>query len=137
MVRPLLFFCSLFKNLTPQVAGDITDMEPPAIAFPDELGEADLSCLLHLYDELEQAAVVGPVSGDDIGSTAEEMVTVLGSAHEGVELLAAVARGDHDGLAPRLAYGVQELVYEYVQQVVGTLVRAVVDALTQRRGAAC
>ena len=91
MVRPLLFFCSLFKNLTPQVAGDITDMEPPAIAFPDELGEADLSCLLHLLDELEQAAVVGPVSGDDIGSTAEEMVTVLGSAHEGVELLAAVA----------------------------------------------
>ena len=112
-------------------------MEPTIVVLCDELGEADLSCLLHLHDELEQAAVVGPVASDDIGSAADEVVAVLGSAHEGVELLAAVARGDHDGLAPRLAYGVQELFYEYVQQMVCTLVRAVVNALAQRRSAAC
>ena len=111
MVRPLCFFCSFFNNLTPQVAGDITDMEPTIVVLCDELGEADLSCLLHLHDELEQAAVVGSVASDDIGSAAEEVMAMCGSAHEGVELLAAVPRGDHDGLAPRLAYGVQELVY--------------------------
>ena len=110
MVRPLCF-CSLFKNLAPQVAGDITNMEPTIVVLCDELGEADLSCLLHLHDELEQAAVVGPVAGDEVCCAADEVVAVLGSAHEGVELLAAVARGYHDGLSPRLAYGVQELVY--------------------------
>ena len=78
--------------------------------------------------------MVGPVTGNDIGCAAEEVMTMRGATDEGVELLAAVARGDHNGLAPCLAYGVQELVYEDVEQVVGTLVRAVVDALAQRRG---
>ena len=86
-------------------------MEPTIVVLCDELGEADAALLLHLHDELEQAAVVGPVAGDEVGSAADEVVAVLGSAHEGVELLAAVARGYHDGLTPRLAYGVQELVY--------------------------
>ena len=66
-------------------------MEPAAIALPDELGEADLPRLLHLPYETEQPAVVGPVAGDDIGCTAEHVVAVLGSAHELVELPAAVA----------------------------------------------
>ena len=65
-------------------------MEPTIVVFCDELGEADLSCLLHLHDELEQAAVVGPVASDDIGSTAEEVVAVLDASNERVEFLAAV-----------------------------------------------
>ena len=107
----LFVFCSLFNNLATQVAGDITDMEPTIVVLCDELGEADAALLLHLHDELEQAAVIGPVTGDEVCCAADEVVAVLGSAHEGVELLAAVARGYHNGLAPRLAYGVQELVY--------------------------
>ena len=86
-------------------------MEPTIVVLCDELGEADLSRLLHLYDELEQAAVVGSVPGDEVCSAAEEVVAVLGTAHEVVELTAAVAAAHDDGLAPRLAYGVQELVY--------------------------
>ena len=39
----------------------------------------------------------------------------LTPSDERVELLAAVARGHHDGLSPRLADGVEELVYEYVE----------------------
>ena len=63
------------------------------------------------------------------------MVTILHTPDERVELLAAVARGYHDGLSPRFADGVKELVYEYVQQVVCTLRWAIVDALAQRCGA--
>ena len=81
-------------------------MDPAAVALPNQLGEAYLSLLLHLLDETEQLAVVGPVAGDEVGCTAEQVVTILHTAHELVELLAAVARGHHDGLAPRLAYGV-------------------------------
>ena len=61
-------------------------------------------------------------------------MAVLCSAHEGVEFLTAVARGEHYRLSPGFADGVEELVYEYVQQVVGTLRWAVVDAIAQRRG---
>ena len=104
-------FCSLFNNLAPQVAGDITDVEPAVVVLCYQLGEADLSRLLHLYDELEQAAVVGSVPGDEVGSAAEEVVAVLGTAHEVVELPAAVAAAHDDGLAPRFTYGVEELVY--------------------------
>ena len=86
-------------------------MYPTIVVLCDELGEADLTRLLHLLDEFEQATVVGSITGNDICCTAEEMVTMLGTPDEGVELLAAVPRGYHDGLAPRLAYGVQELVY--------------------------
>ena len=112
-------------------------MYPSSVAFPDELGEADASLLLHLLYELEEAAVVGLRAANDIGCAAQDMVAVLGTAHQGVELLAAIATAHHDRFAPRFAYGVEELVYEYVQQVVCTLIRAVVDALAQRRGAAC
>ena len=86
-------------------------MYPAVVVLCDELGEADLSRLLHLDDELEQTAMVGPVTGNDIGSAAEEVMAMLGTAHEGVELLAAVAAAHDNGLVPRLAYGVQELVY--------------------------
>ena len=112
-------------------------MNPAAIALPDELREAYLPRLLHLLDEFEQTAMVGSVTSDDIGSTAEHVVTVLHTPDERVEFLAAVARGHHDGLSPRFADGVKELVYEYVQQVVGTLRWAIVDALAQRGSAAC
>ena len=63
------------------------------------------------------------------------MVTVLHTPDEGVEFLAAVARGHHDGLSPRFADGVKELLHQYVQQVVCTLRWAVVDALALRCGA--
>ena len=132
------FVCRhLFNDLTPEVRGDIRDMYPPSIALPDELSKPNLSRLLHLLYEFEQTAVIGLVACYQVGSTAEHVVAVLHTPDERVELLAAIARGHHDGLTPRFADGVKELVYEYVQQVVGALIRAIVDALAQRRGAAC
>ena len=132
------FVCRhLFNDLTPEVRGDVGDMNPAAVALPYQLRETYLPLLLHLLDELEQATVVGTVAGDDIGRTAEEVVAVLHASDERVEFLAAVARGHHDRFSPRFADGVEELVYEYVQQVVCTLRWAVVDALAQRRGAGC
>ena len=110
-------------------------MNPAAIALPDELREAYLPLLLHLLDEFEQTAVVSLVTSDDVGGAAKDMVTVLHAPDERVELLAAVARGHHNGFSPRFADGVKELVYEYVQQVVCTFRWAIVDALAQRRGA--
>ena len=92
-------------------------MYPSPIALKDELGEANLPLLLHLLYHLEQPAVVSLVTSNDIRSATEEVVAVLHAPNERVELLAAVARGHHDGLSPRFADGVKELVYEYVQQV--------------------
>ena len=89
-------------------------MYPAAIALPDELREAYLPLLLHLLYQLEQAAVVGFVAGNDVGRAAQHMVTVLYATHEFVEFLTAVSRGYHDGLAPRFAYGVEELLHQYV-----------------------
>ena len=86
-------------------------MEPAIVVLCDELGEADVALPLHLYDELEQATVIVAVAGDEVGSAAEEVVAMLGATHEVVELAAAVAAAHDDGLAPRLAYGVEELVY--------------------------
>ena len=110
-------------------------MNPTSIALPYQLREAYLPLLLHLLDELEQTAMVGSVTSDDIGGAAEEVVAVLHTPDEGVEFLTAVARGHHDGLSPRFADGVEELLYQYVQQVVCTLRWAVVDALAQRGSA--
>ena len=92
-------------------------MNPAAIALKDELGKLDAPLPVHLLYELEQAAVIGLVACDDIRRAAEHVVTVLHTPNERVEFLTAVARGHHDGLAPRFADGVEELVYEYVQQV--------------------
>ena len=126
----------LFPNdLTPQVAGHIRYMYPSSIALPDELREAYLPSLLHLLYEFEQTAVIGPVARNDIGCTAEEMMAVLRPTDERIELLTSVATADHDGLSPRFAYGVKELLHQYVQQVVCTRWRAVVNALTPRRSA--
>ena len=86
-------------------------MNPAAVALPYQLRETYLPLLLHLLYELEQAAVIGSVTSNDIGRTAEHVVTVLHTPNERVEFLAAVARGYHDGLAPRFADGVEELVY--------------------------
>ena len=55
--------------------------------------------------------MVGLVARDDVGSATEQVVTVFYASDECVELLAAVATADHYGLAPRLAYGVEKLVY--------------------------
>ena len=134
--HPLLLLCFvLTDNLTPQIRGHIRDMYPPPVTLKDELGEAYLPLALHLLYEVEQAAVIRLVACDDVSSAAQEVVTVLCSTHERVEFLAAVATGHHYRLAPRLAYGVEQLLHEHVQQMVCTLGRAVVDALTQRRSA--
>ena len=125
----------LSYHLTPEVAGDVGDMNPPPVALPNKLSKPNLPRLLHLLNEFEQTAVIGLVACDDIGSTAEHVVAVLHTPDERVELLTAVARGHHDGLAPRFADGVKELFYEYVQQVVCTLRWAIVDALAQRGSA--
>lgn len=103
---------SLLPNdLTSQIAWNIGDMYPASVTLPNELGELDASFLLHLLDELEQPAVVGLVACDNISRTSEDVVAVLHATHQFVELLAAVARGYNYRFAPRLAYGVKELVY--------------------------
>ena len=96
----------LSNDLTPEVRGDVGDMNPPSIALPYQLGKLDAPLPVHLLDELEQTAMVGSVTSNDVGSTSEDMVAVLHTPDERVEFLAAVARGHHDGLAPRLAYRV-------------------------------
>ena len=90
-------------------------MNPTSIAFPYQLGKLDAPLPVHPLYELEQAAVVGPVACDDIGCATEEVVAVLHTPDERVELLTAVATAHHDGLSPRFADGVEELFYEYVQ----------------------
>ena len=116
-LSPLIALSSplIAQNLTFQVRGYIRDMDPAVVILCDELGEAYLPLPLHLLYHAEQSAVVIPVPGYQVGSTAEEVVAVLGTSDERVELLAAVARGHYDGLSPRLADGVEELVYEYVE----------------------
>ena len=81
-------------------------MNPAAIALKGELGKLDAPLPVHLLYEFEQSAMVGSVTCDDIGCTAEHVVAILHTPDERVELLAAVARGYHDGFSPRFADGV-------------------------------
>jgi hypothetical protein len=62
-------------------------MYPAPVALPYQLGKAYLSLLLHLLDELEQPSVIGLVACDEVGSTAQQVVTVLHATHERVEFL--------------------------------------------------
>ena len=62
-------------------------------------------------------------------------MAVFYATHKLIQFLAAVSAADYDRLSPRLAYRIEQLVYQYMQQMVCTLARAVVDALAQRRGA--
>ena len=55
--------------------------------------------------------MVGLVACNDVGSATEQVVTVFHASDECVELLAAIATGHHYRLTPRLAYGVEKLVY--------------------------
>ena len=126
---------ALTDDLAPEVRGHIRDVYPTPIALPYQLGEAYLPLALHLLYEVEQPAVVGLVTRYQVGSAAKHVVAVLHATHERVEFLAAVATGHHYRLAPRLAYGVEELLHKHVQQMVCTLGRSVVDALTLRRSA--
>ena len=121
--------------LTFKIARHIRDMYPTSVALPYQLSEAYLPLLLHLLYEFEQATMVGLVASNNICRATKDMVAILHAAHERIQLLASVSTADHDGLAPRLAYGVEELFYEYVQQVVYTLRWAIVDALALCRGA--
>ena len=81
-------------------------MYPTPIALPDELGEAYLSLLQHLLDEFEQTTMVDLVARDEVGSTAEHVVTILHASNERVELLAAVATRHYYRFTPRFAYWV-------------------------------
>ena len=91
-----------FDDLTLKIVRNVGDVEPAKVLLGDELGEANLAFALHLLYELEEPAVIGPIAGNEICSTSDEVMTMLGTANELVELLAAVARAHHDGLAPRL-----------------------------------
>ena len=86
-------------------------MYPPSVALKDELGKLDAPLLLHLLYEFEQTAMVSTVTSNDISSAAEQVVAVLHTPDELVELLAAVSTADHYRLSPRFAYRVEELVY--------------------------
>ena len=111
--RVLTANCSLLtaQNLTFQVTGHIRDMNPAIVVLGNQLREAYLPLALHLHDEAEQAAMIVAATRDEVGSTAQQVMAMLGAAHEGIELWASVARGDDDGLAPRFADGIKELVY--------------------------
>ena len=92
MTHPLLLLCFvLTDNLTPQIRGHIGYMYPPPVTLKDELGEAYLPLPLHLLYEFEQATVIGPIPCYQVCRAAQEVVTVLCSPHERIELLAAVA----------------------------------------------
>ena len=86
-------------------------MHPPPVALPNQLGKLDAPLLMHLLYYFEQLAMIGSVTSNNIRSTTEEMVAILGTAYQGVELFAAIATAHHDRLAPRFAYRVKELVY--------------------------
>lgn len=60
-----------FNDLAAQVAGDVGDMNPTAIALPNKLSKPNLPRLLHLLYEFEQTAVVGLVARDEVCRTAE------------------------------------------------------------------
>ena len=121
--------------LTFKIARHIRDMYPTSVALPYQLSETYLPLLLHLLYELEQATMVGLVTRYQVCSAAQQVMTVLDTSNEGIEFLAAIARGDHYRLSPCFADGVKELLYQYVQQMVCTLGRAVINALTLRRSA--
>ena len=104
-------------------------MYPAPLALPDELGEAYLPLLLHLLYEVEQTTI-GPLPSSPKGevfrhreaylpplgdryvcSTAQQVVTVLCATYEVVQLLTSVSTTDHYRFTPRLAYGIEQLVY--------------------------
>ena len=67
-------------------------MNPTSIALPYQLREAYLPLLLHLLDEFEQATMVGLVTGNDIRSATEHVVTVLHAPDECIESLTSTSR---------------------------------------------
>ena len=92
--------------LTFKIARHIRDMYPTSVALPYQLSEAYLPLLLHLLYELEQATMVGLVASNNICRATKDMVTVLHTADERIELLASVSAADNYRLSPRFAYGV-------------------------------
>ena len=64
-------------------------MNPTSVALPNKLSKPNLPRLLHLLDELEQTTVVGSVTSNDVGSTAEHVVAVL---HAPMSVLSSLQR---------------------------------------------
>lgn len=110
-------------------------MYPATIALKYELSEPYAAFALHLYDEIEEPAMVFHTATDEVGCTSDEVMAMGGTAHQAVEFLATIATTDEDGAAPRFAYGIEQLLYQHMQQVISTLRWAVVDALALRCGA--
>lgn len=110
-------------------------MYPATIVLPDELSEAYAAFALHLYDEIEEPAMVFHTATDEVGSTSDEVMAMGGTAHQVVEFIATIATTDEDGAAPRFAYGIEQLLYQHMQQVISALRWAIVDALALRGGA--
>ena len=92
--------------LTFKIARHIRDMYPTSVALPYQLSEAYLPRLLHLLYEFEQATMVGLVASNNICRATKDMVTVLHTVDERIELLASVSAADNYRLSPRFAYGV-------------------------------
>ena len=110
-------------------------MYPATVVLPDELSEPYAAFALHLYDEIEEPAMLLHTATDEVGSTSDEVMAMGGAAHQVVEFLATIATTDKDGAAPRFAYRIEQLLYQYMQQMVSTLRWAIVDALALRCGA--
>ena len=72
---------------------------------------------------------------DKVSSTPDEMMAMGGTAHQVVEFFTAVTTWHQYGAAPCFAYGIEQLLYQYMQQMVSTLRWAIVDALALRGGA--
>jgi hypothetical protein len=72
---------------------------------------------------------------DEVGSTSDEVMAMGGAAHQAVEFFAAIATTDEYGAPPRFAYGIEQLLYQHMQQVISALRWAIVDALALRCGA--
>jgi hypothetical protein len=110
-------------------------MYPATVVLPDELSEPYAAFALHLYDEIEEPAMVFHAATDEVGCTSDEVMAMGGTAHQVVEFLATIATTDEDGAAPRFAYGIEQLLYQHMQQVISALRWAIVDALALRCGA--
>ena len=87
-VTPFILFS---YHLTPEVTGHIRDMYPAPVALPNQLGEAYLPRLLHLPNEVKQLTVLRLVTRDDIRRAAEQVMTVLRTPNERIQLLASIA----------------------------------------------
>ena len=102
----------------------VADVDPAAAFLVDTLVHGQVEAL----DECQQAAVAAARAHGDVGGLAALVLAAGRSAHDFVQLGAAVAAVDADGSAPGFAQRVQHLVDQFAQCGDGTGRRRVVDA---------